>query len=453
MVQHLLAGKSPRAVSPHPSGNTGGGSGRSPVYEASMSRPHSRTQSDAGMSTGNGGTSMLMRLHRPLSGSAAGAMSDAAEERSSSSLLFTPRSGAAGGGGGGGARGASGISAAVPSSAISGGGAVGTPLDFSACSSMSTPATQSMTALSLITTAPMLLSREVEMRCAMYAREERRRQRLQRDVSGAMDALMMAALHRRSTERGLHPSLRQSTTSSHGPGRGPFSKNNSSSGSDGNCDSDGDDNVVAAGELVDCAGGRVGPRGLGNACADFVSATQLSAAAVRARAATSTATSSSGRVAAWGRVSPIPGLVVSTAAAAAAPQQVGASRLRLRLQDTFVENSCGSLHGGTRASGVEDYDDWRSDVTDERAGSRVSFTAHSRDGCAGRGGGGAGDVGGVHGAVVDDEGVDTVTAASDRSARALAATRQWGAQVMESIVVNTTSTPTAADRSAGRGSA
>ncbi|CAJ1005215.1 hypothetical protein Q4I28_000535 [Leishmania naiffi] len=65
-----------------------------------------------------------------------------------------------------------------------------------------------------LTTVPQLLASETEERLAMQAREEQRRLRLQSAMSAVMDHLMMAALNHRSSERGLHPSLRTSAAAS-----------------------------------------------------------------------------------------------------------------------------------------------------------------------------------------------------------------------------------------------
>ncbi|KAK7194825.1 hypothetical protein NESM_000403100 [Novymonas esmeraldas] len=213
MVQHLLSGKSPRNVSPHQSsaalvGVVVTAAAASPCVDASLSQSHSRSVSDMG--SGGGGL-LLLRSHRHRSSSGVGVgggvgASDS-EERSNSSLMYTPRSRQAGGGGGGLY------------------GAWGTPREYeSVCSDSTAPAAW----MGEWTSLPQLLAREAEDRVATQAREERRWQRLLFSMSAAMDTMMMAALHRRSSERGLHPSLRASAA----PTPLPLERSASSSGSD-----------------------------------------------------------------------------------------------------------------------------------------------------------------------------------------------------------------------------
>ncbi|KAG5488134.1 hypothetical protein LSCM1_08201 [Leishmania martiniquensis] len=192
VVQHVLAGKSPQKVSPHrgPTNFLGGGvagSGAALSFEGSPSRPQSSMEAPVVI------RGPLLRPHRPRSGGGGGGvglMASDSEDHSSSSLMCTSQGRQAGG--------------------VS--GVWGSPRDCDSARSRSmTPLPMS---LFTVTTASQLLAREAEDRVAVQTREEQRRLRLQRDMSAVMDQLMMAALRRRSSERGLHPSLRASAVAS-----------------------------------------------------------------------------------------------------------------------------------------------------------------------------------------------------------------------------------------------
>ncbi|KAG5487414.1 hypothetical protein CUR178_08500 [Leishmania enriettii] len=206
VVQHLLTSKSPQNVSPH-HGNTSflagdvGGSGATLSLEGSFSRQQSHSQSNIGVTVVQVGS--FLRPHHPRSG--AGLIASDSEDRSNSSL-HTPQ----------------GRQAGVPSGFS---GAWGSPRDFDSARSRST--TPLPVQLLPITTVPQVLAREAEDRQAVQAREEQRRSRLQRDMSVLMDQLMMAALHRRGSERGLHPSLRASAVASPITGRSSDSSDDS----------------------------------------------------------------------------------------------------------------------------------------------------------------------------------------------------------------------------------
>ncbi|CAG9567128.1 hypothetical protein LMJF_01_0630 [Leishmania major strain Friedlin] len=177
MVQHLL------------SSGVGGGSTSS--FDDSCSRLQSCSQSDREAIAAQGGPPLCLRRPRSGSGGGAGLIASDSEDRSISSLINTPRS-------------------HQTDAASSFSSAWGPLKDSDSMHSDSTSPMPTVTA----TTVPQLLTREAEDRLAVQATEERRRLRLQHGMTVVMDRLMMAALHHRSGERGLHPSLRTSTAPS-----------------------------------------------------------------------------------------------------------------------------------------------------------------------------------------------------------------------------------------------
>ncbi|XQJ24190.1 hypothetical protein NXY56_000070 [Leishmania guyanensis] len=190
VVRHLFSTMSPLNMSPYQSSlnilSSGGGSAT-----PSFDWPHSHSPSD--METTITREGHPLRLHRARSsmGGGAGLIASDSEERSRSLPIYTLQ--------GRQSRGSRG-----PSSAW------GTLRD---CHSTLSDSTTPMLATTL-TTVPQLLASETEERLAMQAREEQRRLRLQRAMSAVTDHLMMAALNHRSSERGLHPSLRTSAAAS-----------------------------------------------------------------------------------------------------------------------------------------------------------------------------------------------------------------------------------------------
>ncbi|TPP49216.1 hypothetical protein CGC20_4490 [Leishmania donovani] len=195
IVQNPLSSKSPRNASPHQclhnwlSSGVGGGSTSS--FDDSGSRPQSCLQSDREAIAAQGGPPLCLRRLRSGAGGGAGLIASDSEDRSISSLINTPQG-------------------RQTDAASSCSGAWGPLKDGDSTHSDSTSPMPTVTA----TTVPQLLAREAEDRLALQTTEERRRLRLQRGMSAVMDQLMMAALHHRSGERGLHPSLRTSTAPS-----------------------------------------------------------------------------------------------------------------------------------------------------------------------------------------------------------------------------------------------
>lgn len=156
---------------------------------------------------------------------AAGTLSDA-EEHSNSSLYFTPRSRQSNTASGLGAfidedaclsSSRSGISAAAVNSA---GGGVSNGARSAAEGGQRRGTSPGVPSL------PHLLIQEAEDRSSVQATEIRRRARMQLEYSARMDQLMMAALRHRSSERGLHPSLRPSAAPSPLPISRSFSSHN-----------------------------------------------------------------------------------------------------------------------------------------------------------------------------------------------------------------------------------
>ncbi|KAG5508680.1 hypothetical protein JIQ42_08469 [Leishmania sp. Namibia] len=355
VVQHLLASNSPRNVSPH-HGNTSflaggvGGSGATPSLEGSFSRQQSHSQSNIGVTVVQVGP--LLRLHHPRSGagSGAGLIASDSEDRSNSSLMHTPQGRQAGV--------ASGFS-----------GVWGSPRDCDSARS------RSMTPLPMpllsITTVPQVLAREAEDRLAVQAREEQRRSRLQRDMSAVMDQLMMAALRRRPSERGLHPSLRTSAVASPITGRSNDSSDDSFDDAELRGDGDGRGIDFAYACAMEAQSGS-GARGSAEAIASVASAPRISA------------------------VSP----------SQAQPVTPWSARRRLNHNADVMDTQ--AYQQRNRRTEQESR---VSDVTEERA-----WGSLSRD---------------------EEEANGMSTGLSERSMRALRSTRQWGAQVLDAIMIET----------------
>ncbi|KAG5488282.1 hypothetical protein LSCM4_08360 [Leishmania orientalis] len=354
VVQHLLTSKSPRNVSPH-HGNTSflaggvGGSGATLSLEGSFSRPQSHSQSNMGVTVVQVGS--LLRPHHPRSGagSGAGLIASDSEDRSNSSL-HTPKGRQAGV--------ASGFS-----------GVWGSPRDCDSARS------RSMTPLPMpllsITTVPQVLAREAEDRLAVQAREEQRRSRLQRDMSAVMDQLMMAALRRRPSERGLHPSLRASAVASPITGRSNDSSDDSFADDEPRGDGDGRGIDFAYACAMEARSGS-SARGSAEAIASAASAPRISA------------------------VSP----------SQAQPVTPWSARRRLNHNADVLDTQA-----HRQRNQRTEQESRVSDVTEERA-----WGSLSRD---------------------EEEANGMSTGLSERSMRALGSTRQWGAQVLDAIMIET----------------
>jgi hypothetical protein len=206
IVSQYLAGKPPGSLSPQQSSSplfTGSESTASSVVEVhSLELPNAmssgqqqlhsfpRRRSDGPWSTTN------------AAGGPAGVFSDS-EDRSHSSLYFTPRSRQSNGVGGVGA--SFDDDPRLSNSSLS---------TAAVATSGQAAAEAAATTSPVIQSIPQLCVREEEKRSCIQCSEVRRRCRMQGKMSARMDQLLMAALHRRSSERGLHPSLRTSAAPS-----------------------------------------------------------------------------------------------------------------------------------------------------------------------------------------------------------------------------------------------
>ncbi|KPA73750.1 hypothetical protein ABB37_09649 [Leptomonas pyrrhocoris] len=240
IVAQYLAGKPPGNLSPQlqssatPSSYANAGPATSGVMDAhtfslpgAMFNPHSRSPSGVSSTAFAGGAlnSSFPRRRSEgmwgpnatttafMGGAAHTAGFSDSEEHSSSSLYYTPCS-----------RRSNGVSGTYAS------------FDDDHCLSSSSMSMAAMAAASAATATspvahsiPQLLAREVEKRGLLLSSESRRRGRMQTAMSAQLDQLIMMALHRRTGERGLHPSLRASTAPS--PMATPHSMSSGSSNS------------------------------------------------------------------------------------------------------------------------------------------------------------------------------------------------------------------------------
>ncbi|GET85418.1 hypothetical protein, unknown function [Leishmania tarentolae] len=211
MVQHLLC----RTSSPSPSRPqclsnwlpSGVGVGAVSNFDDSFCRSQSQSQSDMEMMLAvQEGVPLRRRRPHSVTGGGAGPIASNVENRLTAPAMNTPQRRQA-------------DEADSPSSAS------GPLKDHDFMQSGSTSPMPMITA----TTLPQLLAHEAEDRREVQATEDRRRFRLQHGMSAVMDQLMMAVLHHRSGERGLHPSLRTSAA----PSPVPLEGHNSSDDDDG----------------------------------------------------------------------------------------------------------------------------------------------------------------------------------------------------------------------------